>query len=183
MKKIVLFSLMGTLALTVSCKKTEELSNSDPSSGGADAVLPVPRQQAAAPQQPEEDPGMVTIGATAPMPETKTEKPANGKYAILTFDKKEHNFGTIKQGDVVTYTFKFKNTGGSDLIISNAVGSCGCTVPEYPKTPIKPGESADMKVSFNSAGKFGNQQKTVTVAANTESGKETLTIKANIISK
>jgi hypothetical protein len=114
------------------------------------------------------------------MPETTQTVPADGKYPVMAFDKTEHDFGTITEGDKPSYTFNFKNTGASDLIISNAVGSCGCTVPEYPKAPVKPGESAKMKVSFNSAGKNGRQQKTVTVTANTASGKEIITIKANI---
>ena len=98
----------------------------------------------------------------------------------MTFNKKEHDFGVINPDSKVDYTFKFKNTGKEDLVISNAQGSCGCTIPEYPKEAIKPGESGKIKVSFNSAGKSGNQQKSVTITANTEVGKELLTIKAQI---
>ncbi|WP_245699422.1 DUF1573 domain-containing protein [Flavobacterium noncentrifugens] len=115
----------------------------------------------------------------APMPQTATP-PADGKYPVMEFETKEHDFGKINAGSKVVYTFNFKNTGEADLIISNAVGSCGCTVPEYPKEAIKPGESGKMKVSFNSAGKNGQQQKTVTITANTAAGKEMLTIKASI---
>jgi outer membrane biosynthesis protein TonB len=116
---------------------------------------------------------------TNPITESKTIAPATGT-AEMTFNKKEHDFGVINPDSKVDYTFKFKNTGKEDLVISNAQGSCGCTIPEYPKEAIKPGESGKIKVSFNSAGKSGNQQKSVTITANTEVGKELLTIKAQI---
>jgi len=100
--------------------------------------------------------------------------------AEMTFEHKEYDFGKITQGDKVNHDFKFRNTGDADLIISYARGSCGCTVPEYPKTPIKAGESGVIKVSFNSAGKSGEVEKTVTLSCNTKEGNEVLTIKANI---
>lgn len=171
MKKILFVLAMGAMVLAASCKKTEELSTNDPSSGGITAP-PVEMPQETAPDTVMLNP--------PPMPETQTAPPADGKYPVMTFEKTTHDFGTINQGDVVTYVFKFTNSGQSDLIISNAAGSCGCTVPEFPKTPIKPGQSDKIKVSFNSNGKSGNQQKTVTIAANTANAKETLTIKANI---
>ncbi|WP_395053571.1 DUF1573 domain-containing protein [Flavobacterium sp.] len=102
------------------------------------------------------------------------------KSTEMTFEKVEHNFGKIKQGDKVDYNFKFKNTGTADLIISSAKGSCGCTIPEYPKQAVKPGESGEIKVSFNSDGKSGEQSKTVSIFANTVKGTEILTIKASI---
>lgn len=106
--------------------------------------------------------------------------PVDGKYPVMTFDKTEHDFGIIEKESKVGYTFDFKNTGEADLIITNAVGSCGCTIPEYPKEAIKPGESGRMKVSFNASGKHGQQQKTVTITTNTSQGSELLHIKAAI---
>jgi uncharacterized cupredoxin-like copper-binding protein len=101
--------------------------------------------------------------------------------AVMTFDKTEHDFGTIKEGENVQTQFTFTNTGKSDLIIVDARGSCGCTVPNYPKnTPIAPGESGEILVSFDSSNKPNMQQKTVTISANTESGRETLRIKAMV---
>ena len=74
---------------------------------------------------------------------------ASDSLPVLTFDKKTHDFGTINEGDVVETAFSFTNTGSSDLTILDARGSCGCTVPEYPKnTPIKPGETKEIKVKF-----------------------------------
>ena len=77
------------------------------------------------------------------------------------------NFGTINEGDKVERSFKFRNTGKNALVISNATASCGCTVPEKPEQPVKPGETGIIKVVFNSQGKEGHQEKTITVTANT----------------
>ncbi|MDB4835056.1 DUF1573 domain-containing protein [Cyclobacteriaceae bacterium] len=84
----------------------------------------------------------------------------------MVFAEKEFNFGNIKQGDKVEHTFKFTNEGDAPLIINTAKGSCGCTVPSYPKEPILPGESGDLHVVFNSAGKRGAQRKSVTINTN-----------------
>lgn len=99
---------------------------------------------------------------------------------VMEFTKTEHDFGTITQGENVSHVFKFTNTGNSDLIITDAKGSCGCTVPEFPRTPIKPGESGEMKVTFSSAGRNGMQSKTVDITTNTATGKQQLLIKASI---
>ena len=103
--------------------------------------------------------------------------------ATISFDKKEHDFGVINEGDIVETTFGFKNTGKSELIITNATGSCGCTVPVWPKQPIQPGETAEIKVKFNSNGKPNKQSKTVTLTTNTANGKETVVIKAEVTPK
>lgn len=107
----------------------------------------------------------------------------SGKLPKIELDKIEHNFGNINEGDVVETEFMVKNVGESDLLIANAKGSCGCTVPVWPKEPIAPGESAPIKVSFNSNGKPGNQSKTVTLTTNTENGRETFTIRATVTPK
>ena len=101
--------------------------------------------------------------------------------AAMTFDKVSHDFGTIQEGETVQTTFNFTNTGKVDLLIVDERGSCGCTVPKYPKnTPIKPGETGEILVSFDSNNKPNMQQKTVTISANTQSGRETLRIKAMV---
>lgn len=92
-----------------------------------------------------------------------------------------HNFGTMHEGETVTYDFAFKNNGKSPLIISNAVGSCGCTVPQFPNKPVQPGESGVIKVSFNSTGKPNHQEKTVTITTNSTRGTLLLNIKADVI--
>ena len=100
---------------------------------------------------------------------------------VMTFDKQSHDFGNVNEGDIVTTTFSFTNTGKGDLIIVDARGSCGCTVPQYPKNqPIAPGGSGEIVVSFDSNNKPNLQQKAVTISANTESGREMLRIKAMV---
>jgi len=86
---------------------------------------------------------------------------------VIKFDADSYNFGKIKQGDKVTHDFKFENTGKTPLIITGAVASCGCTTPEWPKEPVKPGDSGVIKVTFNSTGKSGLQDKLITITSNT----------------
>lgn len=114
------------------------------------------------------------------MKSVEAEKALAGKFPKIELDKLEHDFGAIIDGDVVETEFIVKNIGEADLIIADAKGSCGCTVPEPPKEPIAPGQSAVIKVSFNSSGKTGLQNKTVTLTTNTEMGNEVFNIKANV---
>ena len=102
-----------------------------------------------------------------------TTNPASKVPAVLAedapkmiFEKEVFEFGTIVQGEKVQYSFKFKNTGKTPLIISNATATCGCTVPAYPTSPIKPGETGVIKVVFNSEGKLDLQDKVVTITSN-----------------
>ena len=100
------------------------------------------------------------------------------QYPEITFEESEFDFGNIAKGTAVEHVFTFKNTGNAPLVITNASSSCGCTVPTYPKNEtIAPGESSEMLVKFNGSGN-GQVTKTVTVSANTESGKEQIKIKA-----
>ena len=92
---------------------------------------------------------------------------ATAEGPTMKFEKETHDFGKIKQGDKVTYEFKFTNAGKSPLIIKDAIASCGCTKPEWPSTPIKPGESGAIKVTFDSRSKMGLQDKQITITANT----------------
>ncbi len=99
----------------------------------------------------------------------------------LKFEEDAFDFGDISQGEKVKHAFKFKNTGNANLIISSAIGSCGCTVPSYPKEPIAPGESGEVMVEFNSAGKQGAQHKRVNIVANTNPNKTIIAIMANVM--
>ena len=103
--------------------------------------------------------------------------------ASISFDKKEYDFGTVNEGEIVETVFKVTNSGTTDLVITNATGSCGCTVPVWPKAPIKPGETGDIAVKFNTSGKPNRQMKTVTLTANTESGREVLTLRGSVTPK
>jgi hypothetical protein len=104
----------------------------------------------------------------------------NPNQASFNFPKEEYNFGTIKQGDVVNYDFEFTNTGKEPLVITQASGSCGCTVPTWPKEPIAPGAKAVIKVTFNSAGKMGMQDKTVTLQSNAKQNPMVLHLKGTV---
>jgi len=115
------------------------------------------------------------------IPNTASGNAETGQLPVLTFDKLEHDFGKVIQGEIVTYSFKFKNTGKSDLVIANISAACGCTASEYPKRPVKPGEEEKVEVIFNSSGKQGFQNKTLTIAANTQPGTTELTVKAMVI--
>ncbi len=77
-----------------------------------------------------------------------------------------YNFGTVKEGELVKYSFTFKNTGTKALVVETAHASCGCTVPEKPEQPIKPGETGVIKVVFDTKGKSAHQEKTITVNSN-----------------
>ncbi|WP_443946376.1 DUF1573 domain-containing protein [Pedobacter sp. AW1-32] len=91
---------------------------------------------------------------------------ASADAPAIVFERDIFDFGKIKQGEKVQHEFKFKNTGKSPLVISNATATCGCTVPEPPKEPIKPGAEASIKVIFSSEGKMGMQDKVVTITSN-----------------
>ena len=86
--------------------------------------------------------------------------------AKMEFEATEWNFGEITQGESVEYAFEFTNIGSEPLIITNAKGSCGCTVPVWPREPVAPGESGVVDVKFNSKGKKGKQNKKVTLTTN-----------------
>ena len=114
---------------------------------------------------------------------TPSANTGTGKTTTVKFEEMSYDWGKIKEGDKMTHLFKFKNTGDNDLIISDAHGSCGCTVPEWPKEPIKSGKGGEIKVVFDSAHKSGPQSKTVTINANTEPASIVLMIKGIVDAK
>ncbi|MGZ4035201.1 MAG: DUF1573 domain-containing protein [Bacteroidia bacterium] len=118
---------------------------------------------------------VINVPATA-----SGKQAALGTPPVMTFNEEKHDFGKIKQGEKVSYSFVFKNTGGSDLVISSAQGSCGCTIPTYPKEAIKPGQESKIDVVFDSDGKTGTVQKTVTLVTNCSPSTKVLTISSNI---
>jgi hypothetical protein len=108
---------------------------------------------------------------------------SNLPKTMIKFDEDKFDFGELTAGDVVHHTFSFTNGGSNPLLITNAIGSCGCTVPTYPKEPISPGAKGAIEVQFNSTGKEGLQNKTVTVSANTDPPTTVLTITSNVKKK
>lgn len=101
--------------------------------------------------------------------------------AKIEFEEEVINFGEVSQGEKVKKRFRFKNTGKSNLIISNATGSCGCTVPLWPKQPIRPGQEGEIEVVFDSNGKQGRVHNTVTLVANTQPNKTVVALKGDVI--
>jgi hypothetical protein len=114
-------------------------------------------------------------------PNTASEDVNEDNLPFFEFDEEVKEFGTITQGELVSTTFRFKNVGKSDLIISSASASCGCTVPKWPKEPIRPGGEGVIEVTFNSTGKQGLQNKTITLVANTMPNTKVIAIKGEVI--
>jgi len=151
----------ATLAQTRALSKNNNpaaISNQPNTPGQQPAVKPTNTQTQ--PQQPEVDP------ATA---------------ATMEFEETSWDFGTIEQGEKVEHVFNFTNTSSNPLTINNARGSCGCTVPEWPKEPIAPGATSQIKVKFDSKGKKGANKKNVTITANTIPQNTILTINSDVI--
>lgn len=123
-----------------------------------------------------------TPPAITPAVQTAETKP-EGPLPAFEFQNTEHDFGTINEGDVVEYTYAFKNTGAAPLIILNAQGSCGCTASDWTKEPIPVGSTGFVKAKFDSNGKTNIQNKTVTVTANTWPKQTVLRFKAMVTPK
>jgi len=101
-------------------------------------------------------------------PQTAQEKPKTPKKsAKMSFDESVYDFGFVMEGDTVYHEFSFTNTGKAPLLITDARSTCGCTVPEWPKEPIAPGETSMISARFDTKNKIGRQTKEVTIYANT----------------
>lgn len=105
--------------------------------------------------------------------------------AEITFEKTTHDFGQFSENSPkVSYKFKFTNTGNGALVIHQAIASCGCTVPQYPKEPIKPGETGEVTITYNGAGKFpGHFRKSITLRTNAKNEVVRLYIEGNMTPK
>ena len=99
------------------------------------------------------------------------------KLPVIEFDKTVHDFGEVAEGVKVSFSYKFTNKGNADLIISNCVPTCGCTVPEFPRHPIKPGKSDFITVVFDGKGREGTFEKSITVFTNSIPNSTVLYIK------
>jgi hypothetical protein len=170
MKRIVLLAALGFAV--ISCDDAASKIENDNPNGAASmeqAATPNTQQTQQQNQQMNQQQNQAT--------------PANvdaENAPAFAFNNEKHDFGTIQQGDKPETEFEFTNTGKSPLIITQARGSCGCTVPEWPNEPIAPGETGKIKVIFDSTGKSGRQSKTVTLTANTVPNTKVLTITADI---
>lgn len=104
------------------------------------------------------------------------------KLPVIEFERTTYDFGEVVQGEKLSYTFKFKNTGKSNLIIFSSEATCGCTTSTPPKAPIRPGETGEIKVVFDSSSQKGKVVKRILVGANTYPAETILTITANVSS-
>jgi len=160
--RIAFFSLLVASLFMVAC-------------GGGDQSVRDEARQAVANAAPAA-PAMPAATPTAPAaPAVPT-----GPLTSLKFTDTEFDFGTITSGEKVEHVYKFTNTGSEPLIISDAKGSCGCTVPEWPKEPIAPGATNEILVRFDSSNKSGAQSKRVTLTTNTDPAQNFLTIKGQV---
>lgn len=126
------------------------------------------------------DKGKINASAVE-TPLTPDGKIDTSKLPQFQFVNETYDFGKIVQGEKVSYSFRFKNTGKTPLIISNASASCGCTVPSYPEEPIQPGDEGIINVVFDSKGKTGLQNRTVTIAANTLPNTKVLYLRGEVL--
>lgn len=99
----------------------------------------------------------------------------------IIFDNPQHNFGDVAEGTKVSHTFKFKNAGNQPLVITNVVSTCGCTTTAWPKEPVPPGKSGEIRVEFDLTGRRGPQSKVITVISNSHSPQARLKIIANVL--
>lgn len=166
MKKNLIFSFAMAVALMATSCNQENTADTDTT--GNDVAASTPAAQNAV-----ENPNIAT---TEPVATT----PANPNAPAMSFKETVYDFGTVKQGEVVNHTFTFTNTGKEPLIIENASASCGCTVPEWTKTPVAPGQTGEIKVQFNSTGKAGQQAPMVTIRANTEPNITQVSLKGTV---
>jgi hypothetical protein len=158
--------LISTAVLLFSCGDlSKEVGNN--------TTAPAKEKQA----EPSLSSNLVMNDKTAESSSEKTGMPE------FKFEKELHDFGQLVDGEKVSYSFKFTNSGDAPLIISNAKGSCGCTVPNWPRDPIAPGESGTIDVTFNSSGRSGKQNKAVNLTANTNPSRKVINITSEVITK
>ena len=126
-------------------------------------------------------PGAATSAATATTP--VSEGKPTGPLPVIQFESIDHDFGTVTEGQKVSHTYSVKNVGEAPLIIQNAQPSCGCTVPDWTKAPIPPGKTGFVKAEFDTHGKTGIQNKTITVTSNAWPKTTTIKFKAMVTPK
>ena len=117
---------------------------------------------------------MISNPATPEGVDEKSPRP------VISFDEIEHDFGVLKNGEVVSFTYTFTNTGNANLIISSVIPGCGCTVADYTGEPVRPGKQGKISVTFDSKDKKGQQRKRVSVQANTYPAETVLWFTANV---
>jgi hypothetical protein len=145
------------------------------SSSASSKAAPVATRAAVNPATPVNNP------SATPTPSSEEEVVDNRPSTAIKFENNEKNFGDILQDSEHKHVFTFTNTGKEPLVIENAKGSCGCTVPKYPKEPIAPGKTGEIEVVYKPGKQKNVQTKNVTITANTEPRNTVLTLKANVL--
>ncbi|MCC6541112.1 MAG: DUF1573 domain-containing protein [Flavobacteriales bacterium] len=168
MKDKIQIALLSVIAVALVALAVKQFSG-DPGSNNNTSTVAATKTASSTPPVESFDP---MANNTAPVDNTPK--------TTINFAEYEHAFGDIKQDSENKHIFKFTNTGTEPLIIESATGSCGCTVPNYPKAPIPPGGTGDIEVVYKPGKQENAQNKTVTVVANTEPKETTLRISANV---
>jgi hypothetical protein len=154
MKKVIFGLLCLSISAAVSAQDTKN---------NAPAPTPQPAVQTPPPPPPPPAPAKVNPNA--------------GKFK---FTEETHDFGEIPEGPVAEYDFEFKNVGKEPIVIQEAHGSCGCTVPKWPQEPILPGKKGIIHVAYNSAGRPGPINKDITINSNAQQSPMVLHIKGTV---
>lgn len=119
--------------------------------------------------------------APAATPQATEAKPANPNAAKMAFKEENYNFTEIPEGPQVTHEFKFTNTGKEPLILTNVRASCGCTTPSWPKEPILPGKDGAILVTYNTQGRPGAFNKSITITSNADTPEKIIYIKGEVV--
>ncbi|MEZ4806036.1 MAG: DUF1573 domain-containing protein [Flavobacteriales bacterium] len=178
MKDKIQIALLAVIAVALVAIAVNQFTGDDSGEHAASSMPAKSGDLSSASRSIVADPG-TAANTFDPMAQS-AEKVDNTPKTTVTFAKYEHDFGNVKQDSENKYTFTFTNTGKEPMIIETANGSCGCTVPQYPKEPIPPGGTGDILVEYKPGKQENAQTKTVTVIANTEPRETTLRIKANV---
>ncbi len=166
MKSILTFFVLGLLGVLVACdskQSADETENNTPPTATVATNINNPPAEASS--------------------TTSDKTTAEAGVAKIEFDKVQHDFGTIKEGEVVKHKFTFKNVGNVPLVISDVKPTCGCTTTNFTKTPVMPNGQGEIELQFDSSGKVGPQHKPVTVLANVEGGQTQLVLTATVEAK
>lgn len=175
MKENIKIALIGLIAVTLIINTF--MKGEDDSSAEHD-------QNSSAVVNPPASSAVASDGSMKNNPNVQKNDPIvdNRPKTVMVFDEYDYDFGDVEQNTENEHIFKFHNDGQEPLVITDAKGSCGCTVPEYPKEPIPPGESGEIKVVYSSGNQQNKQTKSVTITANTDPGTTVLKINANVLS-
>jgi len=159
-----------------------EILNNKPTEANEETAVKKPRSTFK-PTKPEKEEKLSAKLVTNSKTASGKKNEKTGPLPELVFDYKTHDFGIVNHGDTVAHKFYFVNEGDAPAIISEASSSCGCTVPDYPKKPIKPGQRAYIKAVFATKGKLNTQKKSITIKANTEPNYTTLYLTGEVYNR